>query len=154
MWCWNQRPWWIHCPQETNLSCNATDKCSSENSKCFITCTSGKWRGIMKRKIKWRWLTTPPISTKWTITSHFKRLNINKRGPGFPITYSSHFKRLNINKRGPGFPMTYIICHWKSRSTLVYVPSFEVRGDCSFQTVMVFFVFHDLNLIAFWLCKG
>jgi hypothetical protein len=32
----------------------------------------------MKRKLKQRWSTIPPISTKGTITSHFNVLNTQK----------------------------------------------------------------------------
>jgi hypothetical protein len=33
---------------------------------------------IMKRKYKQRWVSIPPISTKRTITSHFKSQTTNK----------------------------------------------------------------------------
>jgi hypothetical protein len=34
---------------------------------------------IMKTKFKQWWSTNPPISTKWTITSHLNSLNIKKK---------------------------------------------------------------------------
>ena len=60
----------------------------------FVLYVSRPW--IMKRKFKQLWTSIPPISTKLTITSHLKALNMIKRHMMLEIQVLAWDKHKNV----------------------------------------------------------
>ena len=77
----------------------------ASSMKHFLLIKKIKIKRIMKRKFKQWWSTNPPISTKQTITSHIKPLNIKmtttydfgNAGPGFVHAHIFYVRLLSWN---------------------------------------------------------